>query len=212
MTYAELLFTTIPGITGILLLIIILTMWITSLEWVRRKAFQLFSYIHTLLFPLFIILIIIHGSDTWLNYGFPLGSITVGISLLVYFAFLVKKIILQMRGKFEIDHVEVAQNNSFWFIHLKKPKHYRHYEGQYAFINVSEISFFQWHPFSIWSSFNSPYISFLIKSNGDFTSKLINMIKNSIEWGSIKTNHSSFTPVRIITNIWIILTKILLII
>lgn len=185
MTYAELLFTTIPGTTGIILLIIIWAMWVTSLEKVRRSAFQLFSYTHAVLFPLFIILIIVHGSDTWLNYGFPLGSITVAISLIIYTVFWIKRLILQMRGKFEISEVDVAKNKSFCYIRLKKPEHYKYSDGQYAFMNVPEIAFWQWHPFSIWSSNGGPYVSFLIKDNGDFTSKFIKLMSKSIECCSV---------------------------
>jgi len=94
-SYAEILFTTIPGITGIMLLIIICTMCITSTEHVRRKSFQLFATVHVICFPLFIILIVVHGSDTWLNYGFPLGSITVLVSLVIYLFFWVRKLVLQ---------------------------------------------------------------------------------------------------------------------
>ena len=195
MTYAELLFTTIPGTTGIILLIIIGAMCVTSLEWVRKRAFQLFSYSHVILFPLFIILTIVHGSDTWLNYGFPLGSITVGISLLIYTIFWIKKLILQIRGGFEIVFAEVSRNKSFCFIHLKKPKYYKHVEGQYAFINIPDISFWQWHPFSIWTSNDSPYISFLIKDNGDFTSRLINLISRSTKSNSVLVSDTILSQV-----------------
>ena len=48
LSYCEILFTTIPGVTGILLLLIIAVMCFTSLEKVRRKYFQLFSTTHVI--------------------------------------------------------------------------------------------------------------------------------------------------------------------
>ena len=177
LSYQEILFTTIPGTTGIILLIIITTMCFTSLEKVRRKYFQLFATTHVICFPLFIILIVVHGSDTWLNYGFPLGSITVLLSLLLYVIFWVRKVILQCRGGFEIEKVDICENGTFCYLHIKKPKHYKMIEGQYAFLNCPAVSFWQWHPFSICSSTKNHNITFLIKNNGNFTSELIKLFK-----------------------------------
>ena len=119
----------------------------------------------------------IHGADTWLNYGFPLGSVTVLLSLLLYVFFWFQKVILQCRGGFQIESAEVCENGTFCYLHLKKPKHYKIVEGQYAFLNCPAISFWQWHPFSICSSNKNEHITFLIKNNGDFTSKLITQIQ-----------------------------------
>jgi len=94
-SYAELLFTTVPGITGILLLLIIVAMGITASQKLRSKYFQLFSTVHVFGFPLFIILIVVHGSQSWLNYGFPLGSFTVVVSLIIYLGYLVRRTYLQ---------------------------------------------------------------------------------------------------------------------
>ena len=52
-TYFELLFTTIPGVTGLILITVILIMAITSTKWVRMNHFQVFGYTHMFLFPIF---------------------------------------------------------------------------------------------------------------------------------------------------------------
>ena len=181
LSYSEILFATIPGVTGILLLIIITAMMFTSLEKVRRKYFQVFAVTHVICFPLFIILTIIHGADTWLNYGFPLGVVTVLLSLLLYAFFWSRKVLLQCKGGFEVVNVEVSNKDTFCYLHIKKPKYYKLVEGQYAFINCPSISFWQWHPFSVCSSNKNENITFLIKNNGDFTSKLIKLFKTTKE-------------------------------
>ena len=94
-TYPELLFTTIPGITGILLMIIIFAMGVTAMQCVRHKYFRVFSIVHIIGFPLFILLIIAHGCGTWFNYGFPYGSVTVSISLLIYMVYFIRRSILK---------------------------------------------------------------------------------------------------------------------
>jgi predicted ferric reductase len=176
-SYAELLFATIPGLTGIILLFIITVMAITSTERVRRKSFQLFAVVHVFGFPLFVILTIVHGSDTWLNYGFPFGAITIAISLLVFLFFWIKKLALMAKGKMQVDHFNISKTSSFIYLHIKKQKGYNHLEGEYVFLNCPDISYWQWHPFSVCSSELSPYVSFLIKNGGDFTGKLIELFK-----------------------------------
>ena len=113
LTYEQILFTTLPGVTGLILLFIITFMSITSTEKMRRKHFQLFAVVHTFCFPLFILLIVAHGSGTWLNYGFPLGAITVLLSLILYFIFWIRKLVYQYKGGFDIYHVEVSPNDTF---------------------------------------------------------------------------------------------------
>jgi len=59
------------------------------------------------------------------------------------------------------------------FLNLVKPKDYDFKPGQYAFINIPEISRFQWHPFSIASSPNNDFMVFMIQNSGDYTSRLL---------------------------------------
>ena len=73
LSYVELVFTTLPGLTGMSLCVIAITMWALSLSCVRHKKWELFSYSH-LLYYFFIIGMVVHGADTWLNPGFPLSS------------------------------------------------------------------------------------------------------------------------------------------
>jgi len=56
---------------------------------------------------------------------------------------------------------------------LVKPQGYKWKSGQYAFINIPSIHPLQWHPFSIASSPNGKYLSFMIKRAGDWSGKLI---------------------------------------
>ena len=175
-TYPELLFTTIPGITGILLFIIILSMGVTAMECTRRRCFRVFSVVHILGFPMFIILIIIHGSETWLNYGFPIGTVTVSISLLIYLIYFVRRTILKWRNPFKIINAQTYANNSFLKIVIERPKGYQFSVGQYAFINFPAISRWEWHPFSIASCTRSNKIKFIIKNSGVWTKKMVDLI------------------------------------
>lgn len=46
---------------------------------------------------------------------------------------------------------------------------FRYKSGQWLFLNVPSISPFQWHPFTISSAPNDPYISIHVRQVGDWT-------------------------------------------
>jgi len=56
-------------------------------------------------------------------------------------------------------------------IQFEKPS-FSYKAGQYLFLNVPDISSFQWHPFTITSAPDDPYVSLHIRQVGDFTNEL----------------------------------------
>ena len=71
---------------------------------------------------------------------------------------------------------------------MDKPKHFKNMDGQYIFLNCPDVSWWQWHPFSIASSGRNDKIRFMIKNNGDFTKSLIKLLaKHSVEVQRIDT-------------------------
>lgn len=165
--------TSIPGVSGILLWIIIIVMYITSLEVFRRKCFQVFAYTHVILFPFFILGMIVHGAGRWINFGFPTAIIFVTIPFLIYTIMILMRIINMCRRPFYVADVSIVSTKNFMHLSLVKPEGFTYKSGQYAFINIPAIHPFQWHPFSIASSPNSKYLCFMIKKAGDWTNKLI---------------------------------------
>lgn len=157
-TYLEIAFTTIPGVSGILLWIIIIVMFLTSLECVRRKCFQVFSYTHVILFPFFFLGMIVHGGARWLNFGFPFAVVILPIPLFAYFFMIFRRVINMCRKPFYVADASIVSTKNFVHLSLVKPEGYTYKSGQYAFINIPMIHPFQWHPFSIASSPNSKYM------------------------------------------------------
>ena len=62
-------------------------------------------------------------------------------------------------------------------IQFKKPS-FRYQPGQWIFINVPEVSKWQWHPFTITSCPSDPYVSIHIRQVGDFTKSLGNVLES----------------------------------
>ena len=56
-------------------------------------------------------------------------------------------------------------------IQFSKPS-FKYKAGQYLFLNVPAVSSLQWHPFTITSAPDDPYVSVHIRQVGDFTNEL----------------------------------------
>ena len=115
-TYAQLLFLSIPGSTGIVLVIFMLAMAFTSMRWFRKRYFQVFSYIHVFCFPLFLVLLIAHGSGTWFNWGFPLGAVGITPAIIISIIQFINRIHTIRKFKFHIADVSISQNKKYIMI------------------------------------------------------------------------------------------------
>lgn len=173
-TYLDLV-GSIPGVTGVILMAVITIMFVCSLDCVRRKYFQLFSTVHIFLFPIFLIASFVHGADGWINFGFPTSCIFLPVSMLIYTIMILRRFTYDKFTRvFRVADASFSNGGNFMFLNLIKPKSYTFKPGQYAFINIPEISRWQWHPFSIASSPNNDFMVFMIQNSGDYTKKLLN--------------------------------------
>src|SRR5689334_1960247 len=65
---------------------------------------------------------------------------------------------------------EPVQGSEVTILELERPNGMKYHPGQYCFIRIPSISYFQWHPFSLTSSpHENPRFSFHIHSNGKGT-------------------------------------------
>lgn len=126
-----------------------------------------------ILFPMFIILCVVHGSGTFLNYGFPFTLPFLTIPFVLYLVQTFKRYRLWCGKEFEIIDVSVLRSKEMVLVHFKRPADYTFLPGQYVFINVPSISRYQWHPFSIASSPHSDRFMLMIKNAGDWTKEFI---------------------------------------
>lgn len=172
--YTDLLFTTIPGITGIIMFFILLLILITSFDFIKKKHFQIFSYSHVL-YIFFCILLYIHGSGCWFNGGLPYAVIYITPFFTISIMHHMKKW-LQIYSYSPIVDVSFSAKNSVAYLKILKPNNFNIVPGQYLFLNAPDISYFQWHPFSIASVGANGIIKLMIKNNGDFTNLLLSAL------------------------------------
>ncbi|XP_031477463.1 ferric reduction oxidase 7, chloroplastic-like [Nymphaea colorata] len=147
-----------------------LLMWLTSLSPVRRKRFELFYYTHQL-YAVFIIFAALH----------------VGINLFYIIAGSVFLFIMDRFLRFWQSRTTVDVLSAKCFpcgaveLTLSKPKNMTYNPLNFVFLQVREVSWFQWHPFSVSSSSldGRSHLTVLIKVAGKWTQKLRDEILNA---------------------------------
>jgi len=170
-------FTTGPGITGWIMTVALGVMVWFALEKNRRKGnggFEKFWYSHHL-FIVFFINWQLHGMFCMIQPDRPpLCSFnTIGVFwrywLIGGVIFVYERILREVRSRHRTYISKVIQHPSnVMEVQIKKEKTTTR-AGQYIFLSCPEVSYFQWHPFTLTSAPEEDYISVHIRVAGDFT-------------------------------------------
>lgn len=148
-----------------------LLMWVTSLPPVRKLNFELFFYTHQL-YVIFIVFLALHVGD------FIFTMAAGGIFIFILDRFLR---FCQSQRVVDIISAKCLPCGTVELV-LAKPENLRYNALSFVFLQVRELSWLQWHPFSVSSSpLDGKYhISVLIKVLGKWTEKLRgNILENS---------------------------------
>ncbi|KAH6689021.1 FAD-binding domain-containing protein [Plectosphaerella plurivora] len=159
-----------PGWTGLTALGLFWLLALMSMPQVRRWNYEVFQMGHLLMFPI-IGLMMAHGTSAllqWPMFGYFLAFPT----LLV----LVERIVRISLGFHPIDATLRVLDDDTVEITTVIPSErlWRYKAGQYIFLQVPEISFFQWHPFTV-SYCRGNKMSVHIKTDGNWTGRLRKM-------------------------------------
>ncbi|KAJ9472273.1 superoxide-generating NADPH oxidase flavocytochrome [Diplonema papillatum] len=166
-TVTRLLFLSIPGWTGWLLIFILVVMTWFARAKARKQNYERFYYTHHLL-VFFYALLVTHGSTHLVAApAFWKWSVAFCSIYAVNWA-------LRLWSRSEAEVLEAVVDPQTKWIALKlKPKGKWSYRtGCYATICVPDISSLQYHPFTLSSSPECDHLSFHIKAAGDWTESL----------------------------------------
>lgn len=166
-------------ITGILLFVIFGMFFLTTLQKVRHTSvgFRLFWFFHVGGIITAIPLLIIHGTQR----GYPITFYFLLVPLAMYIADVAIR-----RCLFVEQNAKILE----WSYHEDKGervtklvldgKHFEYTPGQYAEINIPQISRHEWHPFTIASapSKKDTRVKFYIKAAGRWTNKLYDIVSS----------------------------------
>lgn len=153
--------------------LISLFMVLTSLEYFRRKFFELFYYSHHL-FVVFLIFANFHSWEQWKYLSFSFVLYTLDRVLRFYYSQSATAVVsASVEGGSRacaVTRLEMCQHG------------FSHQPGQYLFLNIPAISTTQWHPFSVSSCCNQATFTCHIKNMGDeqFTGQLYRMVSRNI--------------------------------
>jgi len=168
-----------PGITGWIMTLCLGVMVFFALEKRRRTVgnFEKFWYTHHL-FIVFFVCWQLHGMFCMIqpDSGDKCSFNTIGVFWRYWLpggvVFIFERILREVRSRHITYISKVIQHPSkVMEIQIKKEKTTTR-AGQYIFLSCPEVSYFQWHPFTLTSAPEEDYISVHIRVVGDFTGAL----------------------------------------
>ncbi|SPO00300.1 related to NADPH oxidase homolog 1 [Cephalotrichum gorgonifer] len=158
---------TLPGITGITGLALMYTLSILSVPQLRRWNYEVFQLGHALMYPI-IGLMMAHGTAglfQWPMFGyflaFPTLLVLVERAVRVDLGFIPIKASMKVLDEETVEITAAIPSERIW----------KYKAGQYVFLQVPEISLFQWHPFTV-SFCRGNKMMLHIKTDGNWTGRL----------------------------------------
>ncbi|XP_030621162.1 dual oxidase 1 [Chanos chanos] len=160
-------FQTVPGITGVLLLLILAFMYVFAAHHFRRVSFQGFWITHYF-YVMVYILTVIHGSYALIQE--PRFYIYLIPPALL---FLFDKLISLNRKKVEIPVVKAELLPSgVTYLEFKRPQGFVYRSGQWVRVACLALGTDEYHPFTLTSAPHEENLSLHIRAVGPWTSKL----------------------------------------
>uniref|UniRef100_A0A671MT11 Cytochrome b-245 heavy chain-like n=1 Tax=Sinocyclocheilus anshuiensis TaxID=1608454 RepID=A0A671MT11_9TELE len=205
-------FTTIAGLTGVVITLALILMITSSMEVIRRSYFEVFWYTHHL-FIIFFAGLVFHGAgrivrsqqvtdpphnnsfceDQPENWGkipeCPIPQFAGGFPQTWMWVigpmiiYLCERLLRFIRYMQPVSYRKIViRPSKVLELQLVKPG-FKMEVGQYVFLNCPAISQLEWHPFTMTSAPEEDFFSVHIRSVGDWTEKLIKMVENLPEGG-----------------------------
>ncbi|XP_046846021.1 NADPH oxidase 5-like [Xenia sp. Carnegie-2017] len=168
-------FENLAGITGVILILILVIMGIFSLPFVRRSGhFEIFYWTHHL-FIAFWILIILHAPNFWKWIIVP------GILYIVERIIRLRWFNLARYGRTFIEE-GITLPSKVTHLVITRPPNFNFKPGDYVHINIPEIASNEWHPFTISSSPEQEDVLWVhVRGVGTWTKKLYDYYEKEID-------------------------------
>ncbi|GAA5835903.1 hypothetical protein JCM11251_006598 [Rhodosporidiobolus azoricus] len=165
------------GFTGHIMLLLMLFIFTTAHANIRQKCFEAFWYTHHLVI-LFLICLYVHAVGCFVRGALPdepvrcLGYYSWVWTIWGGIAYFFERIVREIRSRRSTRLISVLMHPSGTMeLRFIKPS-YKYKAGQWLFLNVPDVSGMQWHPFTISSAPDDPYLSVHIRQVGDWTMAL----------------------------------------
>jgi NADPH oxidase len=183
------------GITGHVMVYVIFFMFTTAAKLVRKLKFEIFIHTHHL-YVIFYICLFLHSFGCLFHSpdGQCKGYNTKYYITPAFFIFLLDRLIRVWRSREDTNISDVILHPGK-VIEIRFEKFSMNYNpGQYLYVNIPEISKFQWHPFTISSTPQEGFSSIHVKVVGDWTNALYDLVSKE---NSEKGENVGFPSIRI---------------
>ncbi|GAA6060750.1 hypothetical protein JCM10212_003794 [Sporobolomyces blumeae] len=165
------------GFTGHMMLLFMFLMYTTAHRTIRQQCFEAFWVVHHLAI-LFLIALYVHAVGCFVRGALPGQPVQcLGYSSWTWcvgggILYLFERLIRIIRSRRSTRLIGVLQHPSGTLeLRFVKPS-LRYKAGQWIHVNVPDVSYFQWHPFTISSAPDDPFISVHVRQAGDWTCAL----------------------------------------
>nr|XP_034351294.1 dual oxidase 2 isoform X2 [Arvicanthis niloticus] len=160
-------FETVPGMTGVLLLLVLAIMYVFASHHFRRHSFRGFWMTHHLYVVLYALLII-HGSYALIQ--LPSFHIYFLVPAIIYLG---DKLVSLSRKKVEISVVKAELLPSgVTHLQFQRPKTFEYKSGQWVRIACLSLGTNEYHPFTLTSAPHEDTLSLHIRAVGPWTTRL----------------------------------------
>ncbi|MGH0132261.1 UNVERIFIED_CONTAM: hypothetical protein FKN15_051089 [Acipenser sinensis] len=160
-------FETVPGFTGVILLLVLAIMYVFASHYFRRISFRGFWITHHL-YVLMYVLTIIHGSFALIQQ--PRFYVYFLVPAILY---LLDKLVSLSRKKIEIAVVKAELLPSgVTHLEFKRPQDFEYKSGQWVRIACLVLGTDEYHPFTLTSAPHEDRLSLHIRAVGPWTTKL----------------------------------------
>ncbi|XP_027982479.1 dual oxidase 1 [Eumetopias jubatus] len=160
-------FQTVPGLTGVLLLLVLAIMYVFASHHFRRHSFRGFWLTHHLYILLYVLLII-HGSFGLIQ--LPRFHIFFLVPALIYVG---DKLVSLSRKKVEISVVKAELLPSgVTHLQFQRPQGFEYKSGQWVQIACLALGTTEYHPFTLTSAPHEDTLSLHIRAAGPWTTRL----------------------------------------
>ena len=164
----ELWFTSWQGLTGILMLLCMVVAYPGVLHWMRKRGhFHVFWGTHQALIILTVILMI-HGIQ---NLFEPFTAVYwVGVPFAIYITGRFMRLLTCGKShRTYVDGTPKLLPPNVLELKLSRGGFADFKAGQYVFLNLPRVSFFEWHPFTLTSAPDDPHLCVHVRSVGGWT-------------------------------------------
>ncbi|KAH7656820.1 NAD(P)H oxidase (H(2)O(2)-forming) protein [Dioscorea alata] len=191
-TYPSLI-SSIAGVTGIIMIIVMVFSYTLATHSFRRSVvklpsplhhlagFNAFWYAHHLLVLIYALLVLhscfIYLTTTWYK---KTAWMYISIPLTIYISERLTRVLREKNYHVNIIKAAIYPGNVL-SIQMRKPPGFRYKSGMYLFLKCPDVSPFEWHPFSITSAPGDPFLSVHIRTLGDWTTELRNLFAKACE-------------------------------